>query len=93
VVNVGDLVIRPEFVALVKQITETCGEPHSSNPVSTAVMASLSSGGGLAESDAFAARSDIPSPLAPWLLGFALAAAFAEMFLRRGTSIRAVART
>jgi len=64
VANVGDLVIRPEFVALVKDITAPCEEPHSSKPASTAVMALLTGGPRLAPSDVFAARNDITSPLA-----------------------------
>jgi len=93
VANVGDLVIRPEFVALTKEIGAPCGERHSSKPVSAAAIASLSGGGKLAPSDAFTARNDVMSPLAPWLFGIALAAALAEMFLRRGSSIPTVARS
>ncbi len=93
VANVGDLVIRPEFVALTKEIAAPCGERHSSKPVSAAAIASLSGSGKLAPSDAFTARNDITSPLAPWLLGIALAAALAELFLRRGSSIPTAARS
>jgi len=93
VANVGDLVIRPEFVALLKDIAAPCEEPHSSKPAATAVMASLSGGGSLAPSDVFAARSDITSPLAPWLLGIALAAALGELLLRRDSTIPTAARS
>jgi aerotolerance regulator-like protein len=88
VANVGDLVIRPEFIALLKDIAAPCEEPHSSEPAPTAVMASLSGGGSLAPSDVFAARNDVTSPLAPWLLGIALAAALGELFLRTPTTAR-----
>ena len=37
----------------------------------------------LAPTDAFAARQDVDSPLAPWLFGLALAAALAELVVRR----------
>lgn len=93
VANVGDFVIRPEFVALLKDIAAPCEEPHSSEPAATAVMASLGGGTSLAPSDVFAARNDITSPLAPWLLGIALAAALGELLLRRGSSIPSVSRS
>jgi hypothetical protein len=93
VVNIGDLVIRPEFIALTKEIAAPCGERHSSKPASAAVIASLSGGGRLAPSDGFTARSDITSPLAPWLLGIALVAALTELLLRRGSSIPTAVRS
>jgi hypothetical protein len=93
VANVGDLVIRPEFIALMKDVAAPCQGPHSSKPATTAVMASLSKGANLAPSDVFAARNDITSPLAPWLFGIALAAAIGELFLRRASSIPTAARS
>jgi len=83
VAAVGDLVIRPEFIALVREITAPCGEARSTRPLASTIIASLGGRGGLAPSDAFAARQDIASPLAPWLFGIALAAALAELLVRR----------
>jgi hypothetical protein len=89
VAAVGDLVIRSEFVALVKEIAGPCGEPRSMEPLASAVIASLSGRGGLAPSDAFRARQDVASPLAPWLFGIALAAALVELFVRRISPVTA----
>ncbi len=83
VAAVGDLVIRPEFIALVREIAAPCGEPQSTTPVASAVIASLGGRGRLAPGDAFAARQDIALPLAHWLFGIALAAALAELLVRR----------
>jgi hypothetical protein len=82
VMAVGDLVIRPEFIALVREIAAPCGESRSTTPLASTI-ASLGGRGPLATNDAFAARRDIPSPLAPWLFGIALAAALAELVVRR----------
>jgi hypothetical protein len=83
VAAVGDLVIRPEFIALVREMVAPCGESRSTKPLAATVIASLGGRGHLAPSDAFAARQDIDSPLVPWLFGIALAAALAELFVRR----------
>jgi len=83
VAAVGDLVIRPEFVALVREIVAPCGEARSDKPLAPTSIASLGGRGPLASADAFAARQDIASPLAPWLFGIALAAALAELFVRQ----------
>ena len=81
--SIGDLVLRPEFIALVREIAMPCGEPRSTTPLASALMASLGGEGPRAASDAFARREDIATPLAPWLLGIALAAAIAELFVQR----------
>ncbi|HEY3258014.1 MAG TPA: hypothetical protein VGJ64_04100, partial [Gemmatimonadaceae bacterium] len=83
VTAVGDLVIRPEFIALLREIAAPCGEPRSTMPFASTVIASLGGRGRLAPSDAFPAREDIASPLARWLFGVALAAALAELLVRR----------
>jgi hypothetical protein len=89
VAAVGDLVIRPEFIALVREIAAPCGDPRSTQPLASTVIASLGGRGRLAPGDAFAARHDIPSPLAPWLFGIALAAALSELLVRRISPSRA----
>ena len=83
VASAGDLVIRSEFIALVREIVAPCGESRSTKPLASTLIASLGGRGQLAASDAFTAREDIASPLAPWLLGIALAAALAELLVRR----------
>ena len=83
---VGDLVIRPEFIALVREIIAPCGEPRSTRPLASTIIASLSGRGQLAPSDGFATRQDLASPLVPWLFGIALAAALAELLVRRNSA-------
>ncbi len=82
VTGVGDLVIRPEFVRLVEVVAAPCGDPVVMPPLAPSNIASLAGIGGLAPRGAFAARADIVSPLAPWLLGLALLAALAELMAR-----------
>ena len=85
VVGVGDLVIRPEFVSLVNSLAAPCGGLVSANALGEKAVASLTGSGPLALGKDFAPRRDVPSPLAPWLLGLALAAAFGELLVRRRT--------
>jgi hypothetical protein len=89
VAAVGDLVIRPEFIALVREIAAPCGDPRSTQPLASTVIASLGGHARLAPGDAFTARDDIASPLAPWLFGIALAAALSELLVRRISPSRA----
>ena len=79
----ADLVIRPEFVELMKEIASPCGLTPPTKPLSPVATASLSGVGPLAAGRAFSAPEGVPSPLAPWLFGIAMAAAVAELFLRR----------
>jgi hypothetical protein len=83
VARAGDLVLRPEFVKLVEAITAPCGEPFSGGSLAASQLATLTGTGGLAPADAFPTREDVHSPLAPWLFGLALAAALAELVVRR----------
>jgi len=83
VASAGDLVLRPEFVKLVEVISAPCGELFSGLVAGAPQVATLVGTGGLAPADAFAARQDVDSPLAPWLFGLALAAALAELVVRR----------
>jgi hypothetical protein len=93
VAAVGDLVLRPEFIALVHEIASPCGEPRSTKPLASASTASLSRRGRQAPSDTFATRGDTATPLAPWLLVIALGAAVAELFARRLSPIATTARS
>jgi hypothetical protein len=87
----GDLVIRSEFVRFVQAMTGRCAG-RKSNPMSTQAMASLTGTGGKVSRDAFKPRGDIHSTLAPWLFAIAIAAAIAELFVRRRTTPDAPSR-
>lgn len=86
VTSTGDLPIRPEFARLVSDLTLACGNRRSTLPMSRETMLALRGGASVAPASAFTARSDVPSPLAPWLLGLALLGAIAELFVRNRTS-------
>jgi hypothetical protein len=52
-------------------------------PADPSVVAKLEGKGGLAPREAFQPVTDARSELAPWLFALALAAAIAELFVRR----------
>ena len=79
---VGDLVIRPEFVRLVEVVIAPCGDRGIGAPLPGATIALLEGSGGLASRDGFAAREDVSSPLAPWLLALALFLSLGELMAR-----------
>jgi hypothetical protein len=78
----GDLAIRPELARLVRDLTAPCGDPMSTVPLQGNVLAALRGGPALAPASAFRSKSDITSPIAPWLLGLAILAAIAELLVR-----------
>ncbi|HKC81770.1 MAG TPA: hypothetical protein VKB91_11295, partial [Gemmatimonadaceae bacterium] len=80
---VGDLVIRKEFVRLVAWLSRPCAQITSLIPADPAVVAKLEGRGGLAPRQAFQPVTDARSELAPWLFALAIAAAIAELFVRR----------
>lgn len=80
---VGDLVIRKEFVRLVASLSRPCAQTTSLIPADPAVVAKLEGKGGLAPRRAFQPVTDARSGLAPWLFAIAIAAAIAELFVRR----------
>ena len=80
---VGDLVIRKEFVRLVASLSRVCAQISSSIPADPALVARLEGKGGLAPRMAFQPVTDARSDLAPWLFALAIAAAIAELFVRR----------
>ncbi len=83
----GDLVIRTEFVRLVRMLTAPCSANARPIPAAAARLAALAGTGGLAPGNAFRARSGVKSSVAPWLLALALVAALTELFVRnRGDS-------
>jgi hypothetical protein len=83
VTEVGDLAIRHEFVALVATLRGPCASRRALVPADPAAVARLEGKGGLAPRDAFQPRTDTRSELAPWLFALAIAAAIAELFVRR----------
>lgn len=83
VTPVGDLVIRNEFVRFVASVSRPCAQMTSLIPADPTAVAKLEGRGGLAPREAFQPLSDAHSGLAPWLFALALAAAIAELFVRR----------
>jgi len=87
VTPVGDLVIRADFVKLTTALLGRCGGREELLPAPAAAITSLAGPRALAAREAFSARDDVKSPLAPWLLGIAIALGVLELFVRRsGTS-------
>jgi hypothetical protein len=80
---VGDLVIRKDFVRLVAALSGACSAATSLVPAAADAIEKLAGNGGLAPREAFQPLSDVRSELAPWLLALAMAAAIAELFVRR----------
>ena len=83
VAETGDLAIRAEFVRLMRDIVAPCRADARPVPVTAGRLVSLAGAGGLATREEFRARGDVVSVIAPWLVGLALLAAIAEVFLRR----------
>jgi hypothetical protein len=79
----GDLAIRKEFVRFVSSLTGPCSRITSSILADRVVIAKLEGSGGLAPRAAFQPLGDARSGLAPWLFALAIAAAIAELFVRR----------
>ena len=91
VARVGDLVIRRDFVRFVAALAGDCASRTAMRTADAQAVARLAGSGGLASRDAFRPRGDIRSDLAPWLLGIAIAAAIAELFVRRRKTADATA--
>jgi hypothetical protein len=83
VTPIGDLVIRHDFVRLVASLTRPCSQITSLIPADPTVVAKLEGMGGLAPRSAFQPLTDAHSDFAPWLFALAIAAAIAELFVRR----------
>jgi hypothetical protein len=83
VTPVGDLAIRTEFVRLVASLSRPCAQTTSLIPADPSVVAKLEGKGGLAPREAFQPVTDAHSELSPWLFALALAAAIAELLVRR----------
>ena len=83
VTPVGDFVIRKDFVRFVTALSGACSAKTSLIPADPGIVASLEGKRGLAPRSAFQPLTDAHSDLAPWLFALALAAAIAELFVRR----------
>jgi hypothetical protein len=83
VAPVGDFAIRRDVIRLVEFLSQPCARVTSLTPADPAVVAQLAGKGGLAPRAAFQPLTDVRSTLAPWLFALALAAAIAELFVRR----------
>jgi hypothetical protein len=79
----GDLVIRNDFVKLVAALSRDCISRRARILAPTAEVEKLKGKGTLAAHGAFQPSGDVRSDLAPWLIGLAIAAAIAELFVRR----------
>ncbi len=79
----GDLVLRQDFVRFVAQLSGECIARSALLHADPATVIMLRGSGGFASRDAFLPRGDTRSDLAPWLIGLALVAAFAELLVRR----------
>lgn len=83
VTPVGDFVIRSDFLRLVATLSRPCARVTSLVPADQAEVAKLAGTRGLAPRSAFQPLTDAQSDLAPWLVALALAAAIAELVVRR----------
>lgn len=80
---VGDLAINHDFIRFVETIAGDCSARKSMRPANPAAIVRLAGPGQLASREAFRPRGDVRSELSPWLLGLAIIAAIAEVFVRR----------
>jgi hypothetical protein len=80
---VGDLVIRKDFVRFVASLSGPCLRTTSLVHADPGVLARLEGKGGLAPRTSFQPLTDTRSDLAPWLFALAIAAAIAELLVRR----------
>ena len=80
----GDLPLAPSFQRIVNGLTDACtaSRVRVGEPVDSRRILALRGGAAAASGDALANGAERPAPLAPWLLGFALACALAELLVR-----------
>ena len=81
----GDLPLRPAFQRIVNGLTDACAGTRdiAGPPLGAAHLAALAGPASVASGAELANGVERPTPLAPWLLGVALACALAELLLRR----------
>ena len=80
---IGDFVIRKDFVRFASSLAQPCAQMTSLIAADPATVAKLEGKGALAPRAAFQPLTDVHSDLAPWLFALAIAAAIAELFVRR----------
>ncbi|MDO8501846.1 MAG: BatA domain-containing protein [Gemmatimonadaceae bacterium] len=90
VASAGDFAIGHDFVRFVAALSGPCIGRVAAPTIPASVIMSLAGSGGLAPREAFRAYDDVRSPLAPWLLGLALAAALGELIVRRRDNVTTV---
>jgi hypothetical protein len=85
----GDLPLSLAFQRIVNGLTDGCAGDRLAvgAPVDSARIAALAGPSRLASGSALANGVERPAPIAPWLLGLALACALAELLLRRRSEV------
>lgn len=86
----GDLPLSPAFQRLVNGLTDACAGARArvGAPPDSARVAAFAGSMSAANGAALANGTERPTPLAPWLLGLALACALTELLLRRSSEPR-----
>ena len=81
----GDLPLLPAFQRIANGLTGPCAGSRATVgvPLDPTHVAALGGRPGLATGSALAGDAERATPIAPWLLGLALACALAELLLRR----------
>jgi hypothetical protein len=87
----GDFALRPDFHALLRELTQPCGGAPAYEPITASLMAMLAGTGGLAPASAFAKPPAETSPAAKWLLLASVACALLELLVRRRRAAGAMA--
>jgi hypothetical protein len=87
--SAGDLALTPAFRRLAEHLTAPCGAAMEAAPVPDSVLATVLDPGGRPDARPTVAFDLAASPLTTWLVGLALAAALAELVVRRGSNATA----
>ena len=79
----GDAILRPDFQRFLVGLDDPCGEPGDMLPLSEDFMTAFQGDGPLAAAAQVDRQVRRVTPAVPWILGFALLVALAEVWLRR----------
>ncbi|MCY4573153.1 MAG: BatA domain-containing protein [Gemmatimonadetes bacterium] len=79
----GDAILRPDFQRFLDGLEGPCGEPRDMSPLPEQFMAAFAGDETLAPASRVARQVMRVTPAVPWILGFALVVALAELWLRR----------